>query len=66
MQRLLHNNYNCEQATYTFDGRLILEYLKQNKETDAAIPDLIFLRLGHASTNRLGVFGRIGVIQPYV
>ena len=21
MQRLLHNNYNCEQATYTYDGK---------------------------------------------
>ncbi|HEY2581548.1 MAG TPA: response regulator [Mucilaginibacter sp.] len=45
MQRLLHNNYNCEQATYTFDGRLILDYLKENKDTDASIPDLIFLDL---------------------
>jgi CheY-like chemotaxis protein len=44
MQRLLHNNYNCEQATYTYDGRLVLEYLEQNKETDS-LPDVIFLDL---------------------
>ena len=29
MQRLLHNNYNCEQATYTYDGRLVLDYLEK-------------------------------------
>ncbi|HEY8780941.1 MAG TPA: response regulator [Mucilaginibacter sp.] len=45
MQRLLHNNYNCEQATYTFDGRLILDYLEENKERSAMLPDVIFLDL---------------------
>jgi CheY-like chemotaxis protein len=44
MQRLLHNNYNCEQATYTYDGRLVLDYLEQNRET-GALPDVIFLDL---------------------
>jgi len=44
MQRLLHNNYNCEQATYTYDGRLVLDYLEQHKET-GALPDVIFLDL---------------------
>ena len=44
MQRLLHNNYNCEQATYTYDGRLVLDYLEQNQET-GALPDVIFLDL---------------------
>lgn len=44
MQRLLHNNYNCEQATYTYDGRLVLDYLEAHKGTDA-FPDLIFLDL---------------------
>lgn len=44
MQRLLHNNYNCEQATYTFDGRLVLDYLAENKDTDT-LPDVIFLDL---------------------
>jgi CheY-like chemotaxis protein len=45
MQRLLHNNFNCEQATYTFDGRLVLDYLKENKDTGSTMPDLIFLDL---------------------
>ena len=45
MQRLLHNNYNCEQATYTFDGRLVLDYLEENKETGTRLPDVIFLDL---------------------
>lgn len=44
MQRLLHNNYNCEQATYTFDGQLVLDYLNENKNTDT-LPDVIFLDL---------------------
>jgi len=44
MQRLLHNNFNCEQATYTFDGRLVLDYLAENKDT-GALPDVIFLDL---------------------
>jgi len=45
MQRLLHNNYNCEQATYTYDGRLVLDYLEQNKGADTLLPDVIFLDL---------------------
>jgi len=45
MQRLLHNNYNCEQATYTFDGNLILDYLKENQHTETSFPDVIFLDL---------------------
>jgi len=44
MQRLLHNNYNCEQATYTYDGRLVLDYLEENKET-GTLPDVILLDL---------------------
>jgi CheY-like chemotaxis protein len=44
MQRLLHNNYNCKQATYTYDGRLVLDYLEQNKES-SKLPDIIFLDL---------------------
>jgi CheY-like chemotaxis protein len=45
MQRLLHNNYNCEQATYTYDGRLVLDYLEENKEKDRLLPDVILLDL---------------------
>src|SRR5471030_2561793 len=45
MQRLLHNNFNCEQATYTYDGRLVLDYLKENNDTDHSMPDVIFLDL---------------------
>jgi CheY-like chemotaxis protein len=44
MQRLLHNNYNCRQATYTFDGRLVLDYLEENREA-GTMPDIIFLDL---------------------
>jgi CheY-like chemotaxis protein len=44
MQRLLHNNYNCEQATYTYDGRLVLDFLEQNKDS-GNLPDVIFLDL---------------------
>jgi CheY-like chemotaxis protein len=51
MQRLLHNNYNCEQATYTFDGRLILDYLNENIDADALLPDIIFLDLDMPEIN---------------
>ena len=44
LQRLLQNNYNCTQATYTFDGRLVLDFLEENKETEL-LPDIIFLDL---------------------
>jgi len=44
MQRLLHNNYYCQQATYTYDGRLVLDYLQQNKD-NGTLPDVIFLDL---------------------
>lgn len=44
MQKLLHNNDNCEQVTYAFDGRLVLDYLIENQET-GTLPDLIFLDL---------------------
>lgn len=44
MQCLLHNNYNCQQATYTFDGRLILDYLEENKYS-GIMPDVILLDL---------------------
>jgi CheY-like chemotaxis protein len=44
MQRLLHNNYHCEQATYTFDGRLVLDYLEENKDS-GKLPDVILLDL---------------------
>jgi|ERR1700712_1342608 len=44
MQRLLHNNQSCQQATYTYDGRLVLDYLQENKDT-GSLPDVIFLDL---------------------
>jgi CheY-like chemotaxis protein len=45
IQRLLHNNYNCEQATYTYDGRLVLDFLEENKREAPMLPDVIFLDL---------------------
>ena len=44
MQRLLHNSQSCAQATYTFDGRLVLDYLQENKDS-GTLPDVIFLDL---------------------
>ncbi len=44
MQRLLHNNFNCKQTTYTFNGELVLDYLEENME-NGNLPDLIFLDL---------------------
>jgi CheY-like chemotaxis protein len=63
MQRLLHNNYNCKQATYTFDGRLVLEYLEENKDS-GTLPDVIFLDLdmphltGWEFLEKLEIFNR--------
>jgi CheY-like chemotaxis protein len=44
MQRLLHNSESCKQATYTYDGRLVLDYLEENKD-EGTMPDVIFLDL---------------------
>lgn len=44
MQRLLQHNFSCKQTTYTFDGRLVLDYLEENKD-NGSLPDVIFLDL---------------------
>ena len=44
MQRLLHNNFNCEQVTYAYDGQLVLDFLETHRAAESQ-PDLIFLDL---------------------
>jgi CheY-like chemotaxis protein len=51
IQRLLHDNYNCQQTTYVFNAGLVLDYLKENKNTEALLPDLIFLDLEMPGVN---------------
>ena len=42
---MLHNNEACQQATYTFDGNMILEFMEENKADKSLLPDVIFLDL---------------------
>src|ERR1700759_2442515 len=45
MRTMLHNNDVCKQATYTYDGSLILEFMEENKSSTQLLPDVIFLDL---------------------
>jgi CheY-like chemotaxis protein len=42
---MLYNNEACKQATYTFDGSMILEFMEENKFAKDLLPDVIFLDL---------------------
>jgi CheY-like chemotaxis protein len=45
MRTMLYNNESCKQATYTFDGSMILEFMEENKSSTHLLPDVIFLDL---------------------
>ncbi|HTD99616.1 MAG TPA: response regulator [Mucilaginibacter sp.] len=45
MRTMLHNNEACKQATYTYDGSMILEFMEQYKSDTNILPDVIFLDL---------------------
>jgi CheY-like chemotaxis protein len=45
MRTMLYRNEACEQATYTFDGSMIIEYMEVNKSEPKKLPDVIFLDL---------------------
>ena len=45
MRTMLHNNEACKQATYTFDGSMILEFIEEHKSAADSLPDVIFLDL---------------------
>jgi CheY-like chemotaxis protein len=45
MRTMLYNNDACKQATYTFDGSMILEFMEENKSMADSLPDVIFLDL---------------------
>jgi len=45
MRTMLYNNEVCQQATYTFDGSMILEFIEENKSATEKLPDVIFLDL---------------------
>jgi len=45
MRTMLHNNAACQQATYTFDGSMILEFMEENMLATEKLPDVIFLDL---------------------
>ena len=45
MRTMLYNNEACKQATYTYDGSMILEFMEENKTSPDLLPDVIFLDL---------------------
>lgn len=45
MRTMLYNNEACQQATYTFDGSMIIEFMEENQSEPGRLPDVIFLDL---------------------
>ena len=45
VRTMLHNNEACKQATYTFDGSMVLEFIEENISASHRLPDVIFLDL---------------------
>ena len=45
MRTMLYNNNMCEQATYAFDGSMIIEYMEEHSSESSRLPDVIFLDL---------------------
>jgi len=45
MRTMLYNNDRCQQATYTFDGDMIIEYMEEHHSESNRLPDVIFLDL---------------------
>ena len=45
VQYMLNKNDLAKETTYTFDGKLVLDYLEENKSKIMALPDYIFLDL---------------------
>jgi CheY-like chemotaxis protein len=45
MRTMLYNNEVCKQATYTFDGSMIIDFIEENKSASDSLPDVIFLDL---------------------
>ena len=45
VQLMLTKNELAKDTTYAFDGRLVLDYLEENRAKISALPDYIFLDL---------------------
>jgi len=45
VRTMLYNNEVCKQATYTFDGSMVLEFIEENRAAKHLLPDGIFLDL---------------------
>jgi CheY-like chemotaxis protein len=45
VRTMLYNNEACKQATYTFDGSMVLEFIEENRAAKDLLPDVIFLDL---------------------
>ncbi len=45
VQMTLQNSELSKQATYCFDGEVVLDYLEENKSDSQSLPDYIFIDL---------------------
>src|ERR1700750_1502731 len=45
VQLMLTKNELAKHTTYAFDGKLVLDYLEENRQKISALPDYIFLDL---------------------
>src|ERR1700744_3813020 len=45
VQYMLTKNELSKETTYTFDGKLVLDFLEENKNKITSLPDYIFLDL---------------------
>ena len=45
VQYMLTKNELSKETTYTYDGKLVLDYLEENKNKITSLPDYIFLDL---------------------
>src|ERR1700742_192662 len=62
VQFMLTKNELAKETTYTFDGKLVLDYLEENKTKISALPDFIFLDLympNHSGWDFLNGFQQI-------
>ncbi|HTE02360.1 MAG TPA: response regulator [Mucilaginibacter sp.] len=62
VQYMLTKNELSKETTYAFDGKLVLDYLEENRMKISALPDFIFLDLympNHSGWDFLNGFQKI-------
>jgi len=58
VQYMLTKNELSKETTYAFDGRLVLDYLEENKNKITTLPDYIFLDLYMPNTSGFDFLNR--------